>query len=699
MNISLICVCKNRADALKVSLSSWLLKKEIKEIIIVDWSSDESLFYFSDLDSRIRILTVPNKKYFNLSQPLNLAAGFATGDYILKVDVDYVLNPYYNFFDNYIIDDNIFVSGVLNCKNYEHFNGKEYVIDKNNMTVLELVEYVNSYSQFFKNLSGLLFISRKNFQKIGGYNESYKKYYGYEDTEIIHRLKKLGLKEIKTNFDSNFFHIPHSDNLRIKNHEGYNPKESDYFQVLEHIEKCKKNVEFSDDYYVEPFTKWKIKKVNNQNYFAYEIMKENKLENFPSVYYISLEESVERRKNLEKQFFEYGIIPQKIISKRFSESNDIVTGKFLHQMSNGSIGCTISHLKVIKKWYEETDEDYGFFCEDDLSLETIQYWDFTWEEFIEIIPDEAKVVQLMIIRENHQNFSIHKRLWDDWSVTAYILTRDYAKVIIDRYCLSENKFHLELPDGPKSNLIPLPENILFETLSDVTYSIPLFVEDVSFGTTFSSDDDVIENQKKSHYESYETILNYWKFKNNKIDNIFSEYINDTENAENNFNLGLWYYKQNHVSSSLSYFLRCAERTENSLLAYESLILSHFCYLSQGNRDATAKTFLQHAICLLPNRLEAYYFLSKFYNKKEQWQDSYMTAHQALILYEKKLLPLKNIIDYPGEYGILYEKAISAWWWGKVEEAKTLLSEILNNYEISEKTREEITKKLNDYSNQ
>ena len=101
MSISLICACKNRDESLKVSLSSWILKEEITEIIIVDWSSDNSLSYLSEWDDRIKIITVQNQKYFNQPQPLNLAASIAKGDYILKVDTDYLFNPYYNFFDNY----------------------------------------------------------------------------------------------------------------------------------------------------------------------------------------------------------------------------------------------------------------------------------------------------------------------------------------------------------------------------------------------------------------------------------------------------------------------------------------------------------------------------------------------------------------------------------------------------------------------
>lgn len=704
MTISLICACKNRIDTLRISLQSWLLKKEITEIIIVDWSSDESISYFDKLDSRIKIVTVPNKKYFNLAQPLNLAASIATGDYILKVDCDYILNPYYNFFENYLVDDKTFVSGNLNCKNYEYFNGNQYVIDKDNMTVMELVEYVNSYSKFFKHLSGLLFVSRENFEKIGGYNENYRKYYGYEDTEIIHRLKLIDLNEIKLNFDNTIFHIPHSDGIRIKNHEAYDPQKFEnenkynleYLEVLDHIEKSKKIVEFSENFYIKPLTKWNINKIDNQNYIANEILEKNPLENFPSVYYISLEESTERRKNLENQFLEYQIYPQKILSKRYSESNDIITGKFLDQMSSGSIGCIVSHLKAIKKWYEETDEDYGFFCEDDLSLETIKHWEFTWEEFIEKIPEDAKIVQLVIIKDGCIDFNIHKRIWDDWSVTAYILTRDYAKIIIDQYCLGENQFHLELPEGPKNILIPLPENVLFETISNVTYSIPLFVEDVNLGTTFSHQDDkdVIDNQKKSHYNSHKNVLNYWKYKDNYL---FSEYIQNPDDPESNFNIGLWYYKQNHIASASSYFLRCCDRSEDKLLTYESLLFTYLCYKNQGSRDATAKTLLQHCICLLPNRLEAYYFLSKFYNEKNQWQDAYIIASQGLILYENQSTSLKNDIGYPGEYGLLYEKSIAAWWWGKFEEAKALLLEILSNYEISEEMRQTTNQKLDSYS--
>ena len=718
MTISLICACKNRNEALQIALNSWLLKKEITEIIIVDWSSDESLASFTKLDKRIKVITVQNQKYFNQPQPLNLAASIATGDYILKVDCDYILSPYYDFFDTYSIDENSFLSGYHNCKNYDYFNGQSYVIDKNSMSLGEISEYLNAYSPIFKYLIGLLFVSRHNFIKIGGYNENLGKYYAYEDDEIFHRLRVLGLTEKKLDFNYNILHIPHPDKKRTENFEGYNPLHinelmynmggsteeekkwnAEYLLSLKHIDENRKIAPLTDNYYTIPLTEWNLQKIDEQNYYAHKIMKTNKLENFPSVYYVSLEESTDRQKNLERQFAEYGITPTAIISKRFAESDDEITGKFLDQMNGGTTGCVVSHLKAIRKWYEETDEEYAFFCEDDLSLETVKYWDFTWEEFIETIPEGSCCVQLLVIRKDYETFDLRKRYWDDWAGTAYIITRDYAKVLVDNYCLGEKKFHLELP-GTGNVLTPLLENVLFETLEDVCYTVPLFVEDTFLNTTFSPEEDkeVVDNQKLGHYEARKNVLNYWKNKMksftiekkeepqnstmNQIETLLTLYANDPENAENNFNLGVWYWNEGHTAPALSYFLRCSERAED-LLAYEALLWAHQCYEKQGTRDSTARTLLQHAINLLPTRPEAYFLLAKFHGKREQWTDAYSISHQGLTFLEKNLEPLKNSVGYMGEFALLYEKAVAGWWWGKGNETRKLLQDIKNNYELPE----------------
>jgi tetratricopeptide (TPR) repeat protein len=260
----------------------------------------------------------------------------------------------------------------------------------------------------------------------------------------------------------------------------------------------------------------------------------NKLQNFPTTYYMSLEESVDRQKNLTDQFKQYGISPVPIISKRFSESDDKVTGKYLHQLNDGTKGCAISHLKAIKEWYETTDEDYAFFCEDDLSLETVKYWDFTWEEFIDSLPEDAECVQLLTIRNDFGTFSIRDRLWNDWGATAYIITRDYAKKLIDTY-IKDNTYHLEILND---DIMPLIENILFTNLGK-SYTIPLFVEDIDYESTFSKeqDDDVNDGQKNNHKVAHEIVLKYWKNKMKKYNVVDCfPYFNEKELLELRVNL-------------------------------------------------------------------------------------------------------------------------------------------------------------------
>lgn len=714
MKISLICACKNRNQPLQIALTSWLLRPEITEIIIVDWSSDEALSPLTKLDSRIKVITVQNQKYFNQPQPLNLAASIATGDYILKVDSDYIFSPYYNFFETYRVNENNFVSGKHNIKSYEVFNGKHYVVDKDNMSLLEIVDYVNSYSPIFKHLIGLLFVSKKNFDKIGGYNEKLGKYYAYEDDEIFHRLKVLGLEEIKLDFDYNILHIPHSDKKRVENFLGYDSQQlndiksslsiedekikqwdAEYILTTEHIEKNKQIAPLTDEYYMKPQTQWNVHQIDEQSYYANQIMKTNKLENFPSVYYVSLEECKDRQDNIERQFAEYGIIPKAIISKRFAESNDIITGKYSHTLNDGTKGCVVSHLKAIKKWYENTNEDYAFFCEDDLSLETVEHWKFTWEEFIKTLPEDAKCVQLLTIRSNFDTFELRERYWDDWGATAYIITRDYAERTINKY-IHNKIYNLELDN----DIQPLIENILF-TNSGKSYTIPLFVEEVKFQSTFvGKDNDVKDGQKNNHYKSRESVLNYWKnnqkmksftitkqeepkdFAMNQIETLLTLYANEPEDAEHNFNLGVWYWNEGHTAPALSYFLRCSERAED-LLAYEALLWAHQCYEKQGTRDATARTLLQHAVNLLPNRPEAYFLLAKFHGKRSQWTDVYSISHQGMTFLEKNLEPLQNSVGYMGEFALLYEKAVAGWWWGKGNETRKLLQDIKNNYELPE----------------
>ena len=145
---------------------------------------------------------------------------------------------------------------------------------------------------------------------------------------------------------------------------------------------------------------------------------------------------------------------------------------------------------------------------------------------------------------------------------------------------------------------------------------------------------------------------------------------DTENPEKNYKLAQWYEKQNHTASAHVYYFRAAERTENKNFAYTSLLRSSICYKNQGKRDATEKLLIHAALSFLSEKPEAYYFLSLFYQRKEEWDQCYLYADFGLKCYENEVESI-DLPEYQGKYELIYQKALASWWWGKGDESKKL----------------------------
>lgn len=234
-----------------------------------------------------------------------------------------------------------------------------------------------------------------------------------------------------------------------------------------------------------------------------------KLYNFPPVYYISLEESIDRQENLNKEFYNWGVSNYTAsIFKRFNECNDVIHGSLVHTLNSSNKGASTSHLKNIKKWLTETDEPYAIFFEDDVSFETVSYWPFAWEQFMDQLPDDWEAIQLMWVRPHMVKIEFRKRYPDDWSATAFMLKREYGQRLIDRFMISDNEFNYEM-----GSLQPIVENVLFA--SGNVYTVPLFIEEINLPTTFINAPEfdnslVVNGQGESHHSSQESVLNWWK---------------------------------------------------------------------------------------------------------------------------------------------------------------------------------------------
>jgi|TARA_Y100000287_G_scaffold185125_1_gene187588 tetratricopeptide (TPR) repeat protein len=160
------------------------------------------------------------------------------------------------------------------------------------------------------------------------------------------------------------------------------------------------------------------------------------------------------------------------------------------------------------------------------------------------------------------------------------------------------------------------------------------------------------------------------------------YISNNEDPAWNFNLGLEYEEIGQTSSAISYYLRAAERCNDSMIAYESLLHMGHLYDGQGRRGRTAMSCWRKALCLKPKRPEAYYYISRYFNWHNEYDQGYLFSKLALEFCDFNLEPL--ICTWyinPNAYKVCleFDKGLSAWWWGLVEESKSILVNLKDNH--------------------
>lgn len=194
-NVSVVVGCMDREKMLNISVHSWIQIDSIKEIIITDWSSKREITYLKYLSPKIKIIRVEGKKHYNASTPVNMAIRRAKYEKILKLDTDYIINPFGNFNDLIDIKKDEFISG-------DHRD-----------------DYIDNRLGFIKGLTGFLCVHKENMEKVGYYDESIENY-GTEDCQMFQRLMDMGLKRKKLKFHPEnipIYHSPHSNYYRCEN--------------------------------------------------------------------------------------------------------------------------------------------------------------------------------------------------------------------------------------------------------------------------------------------------------------------------------------------------------------------------------------------------------------------------------------------------------------------------------------------------
>ena len=226
-----------------------------------------------------------------------------------------------------------------------------------------------------------------------------------------------------------------------------------------------------------------------------------KLKNIGPIYYINLDDQPERKEYMEELFKYWEIENYERVSGydgRNDDLSDILKGKYPEQMTSGEVGCTTSHLKAIKHWYETSDTPYAVIMEDDIDLDIVRCWNFTWSNFISKVPYDWDVIQLAIICTGGLHVMLHRRFVNDFSTACYIINRHHAEKLI-RLHVRGDKYKLDNGVKPRA----VADDLIYN--SGNTFAIPLFLYKLELG---SSIHDI--HIHVFHKSSYEGIWQFWR---------------------------------------------------------------------------------------------------------------------------------------------------------------------------------------------
>lgn len=189
---SLVTCCMDRVPNLLKNLHSWQKCNWINEIIIVDWSSKDSFRdkVTSVRDIEIHYYRVNNQSTWKLTWAFNLAVCLAKYDKIVKLDCDVQILPEFFQANN----------------GFDGLNHKKFYTGN----------WQSSSSPY---LNGQIVVNKLDFLKVNGYNENIITY-GYDDTDLYHRLGLIGLtrldfKESSPAGEKLIQHLDHTDYDRI----------------------------------------------------------------------------------------------------------------------------------------------------------------------------------------------------------------------------------------------------------------------------------------------------------------------------------------------------------------------------------------------------------------------------------------------------------------------------------------------------
>ena len=194
-------------------------------------------------------------------------------------------------------------------------------------------------------------------------------------------------------------------------------------------------------------------------------------------YYINMERSPDRKAFMEKYFDKINRISAydgKLLNEYTGlfPASDMSRTRFRPTFSQ--LGCSFSHIKMIKTSYDAGDKEALFF-EDDMWPKYISKWKLTIDQFIAFKPTDAQCLQFYCsngrcLTEMIKSKSLFSN-WqpNKWGASAYYLNRDGMEKLMNMYVHEKG---IVLPNNLPNYVAD--DTIIFRYLKTYSCNVPTF---------------------------------------------------------------------------------------------------------------------------------------------------------------------------------------------------------------------------------
>lgn len=176
--------------------------------------------------------------------------------------------------------------------------------------------------------------------------------------------------------------------------------------------------------------------------------------NFANMVYINIDVATERNQSMQNQIKKYNanISRYSGITDNFdnyshdwslllTKKDPYVTDYDSKYLSVPEIGCLLSHLEVIRIYGEK---DLVVF-EDDVDLSTSDLWCFSLKDFVNKIPKNVNILQMVKGNKYSPGF-VKKYMFDDsWGTGSYYISANLSKEIVEKYFVNGKWNISEMP--------------------------------------------------------------------------------------------------------------------------------------------------------------------------------------------------------------------------------------------------------------